>query len=620
MLRLTLLGTARSSIRAISTTMVSYNFLCLLALVPSNCSLGTQSRLEQCVVDLHLTDPRDDKKRIEDTKGGLLEDAYSWILSNKEFLDWRYDVGHNLLWVKGDPGKGKTMLLCGIIDQLTRHALNPCQKPVYFFCQATDSRLNSAVGVLRGLLFLLAVQHPEVIPYIRSKYEEGGKSAYEDANAWWVLSGIFAEMVNDSRLEEKIIVIDALDECTTDQERLLEFISRLSTSSRGKWVVSSRNWPSIERSLYSVPNTSRLSLELNASSVSASVHYYIEQNIEGLAKVRLYDEWALEEIRRHLHAESNDTFLWVALVFRELHKPGVLSHRVPNLLRRFPSGLDALYTRMIDEIFFLTDPDPFTDILSTISLAFRPISLEELASLVPILGTTENNADFLAKAIEHCGSFLTVRDRTIYFIHQSAQDFLLFQGSSRLFPSRIDGGHRRIFLRSLECLRNTLRYDMYNLGSPGVTVDKIAPPDPDPLSPILYPCSHWFDHLQFLLNIQSDDLDTLSEDVKELHAFLKTNFLFWLEALILADHLEDADRAVMIFRKLENKVVSAIVYPYTKCFTFAYIHSGISYTFDRLPLTRSPGTQQCCYRVKTSTIAIFAEQCQCKRSNFEHPL
>jgi hypothetical protein len=34
------------------------------------------SQLMHCKRDLHLTDPRDDKKRIEDTKGGLLKESY----------------------------------------------------------------------------------------------------------------------------------------------------------------------------------------------------------------------------------------------------------------------------------------------------------------------------------------------------------------------------------------------------------------------------------------------------------------------------------------------------------------------------------------------------------------
>ena len=71
-------------------------------------------------MDLRATDPRDDKARIEQTKGGLLKDSYRWILRNADFQRWRHgdDQQSRLLWIKGDPGKGKTMLLCGIIDEL----------------------------------------------------------------------------------------------------------------------------------------------------------------------------------------------------------------------------------------------------------------------------------------------------------------------------------------------------------------------------------------------------------------------------------------------------------------------------------------------------------------------
>jgi hypothetical protein len=33
-------------------------------------------KLNKCLQDLRFTDPRDDKKRIEDIKGGLLKDSY----------------------------------------------------------------------------------------------------------------------------------------------------------------------------------------------------------------------------------------------------------------------------------------------------------------------------------------------------------------------------------------------------------------------------------------------------------------------------------------------------------------------------------------------------------------
>jgi hypothetical protein len=63
------------------------------------------------MAELCRTDPRDDKDRIEQDKGGLLHDAYCWVLNNPEFRQWRENSHNHLLWIHGDPGNGKTMLL-----------------------------------------------------------------------------------------------------------------------------------------------------------------------------------------------------------------------------------------------------------------------------------------------------------------------------------------------------------------------------------------------------------------------------------------------------------------------------------------------------------------------------
>jgi hypothetical protein len=42
-------------------------------------------KLNTYIKDLHLTDPYNNKKRIKETKGGLLEDSYHWILKNPDF-------------------------------------------------------------------------------------------------------------------------------------------------------------------------------------------------------------------------------------------------------------------------------------------------------------------------------------------------------------------------------------------------------------------------------------------------------------------------------------------------------------------------------------------------------
>jgi protocatechuate 3,4-dioxygenase beta subunit len=70
-----------------------------------------------------------------------------------------------LLWIKGDPGKGKTMLLCGIINKLN-NSITQRALLSYSFCQATDSRsvptviaTGSLKDEVRGF-FLIFGMHP----------------------------------------------------------------------------------------------------------------------------------------------------------------------------------------------------------------------------------------------------------------------------------------------------------------------------------------------------------------------------------------------------------------------------------------------------------------------------
>ncbi|CAK7237405.1 hypothetical protein SEUCBS140593_009949 [Sporothrix eucalyptigena] len=180
-----------------------------------------------CLNDLRLSDPCDDKTRIQETKGGLLQGAYRWILENDSFRQWRNEPQGRVLWIRGDPGKGKTMLLCGIIDEL---GPNTCLS--YFFCQATNEQLNHATAVLRGLIYMLIQKRPTLISYVREKYDHAGKRLFEEINAWQALCKILTDMLADKQAANTILLVDALDECTSGLPELLQFICRPSGA---KW-------------------------------------------------------------------------------------------------------------------------------------------------------------------------------------------------------------------------------------------------------------------------------------------------------------------------------------------------------------------------------------------------
>ncbi|KAI9786212.1 MAG: hypothetical protein M1839_007622 [Geoglossum umbratile] len=502
---------------------------------------------KKCFQHLHLTDPRDDKARIEQTKGGLLQDSYGWILENADFQQWRDDHQSRLLWIKGDPGKGKTMLLCGIVDELKKLTTETGLLS-YFFCQGTDSRINNATAVLRGLIYLLVDQQPSLISHVRKKYDHAGKSLFEGANAWVALSEIFTNILQDQSLKSTYLVIDALDECVTDLPQLLDLIiQQSSVSSHIKWIVSSRNWPNIEERLETAGQKVRLSLELNPESISTAVGIYIRHKVRQLAQLKKYNNETEIAIRDYLSLNANGTFLWVALVCQNLE--GVPGWKARSKLNTIPPGLDSLYERMIQQIYDSDDVDLCKQILAFVTIARRPITLKELVSFVEMLEDISDDPESLGEIIGLCGSFLTLREYTVYFVHQSARDFLLEKASDTIFPSGIEEVKYTTFSKSLEVMSRTLRRDMYGLRAPGYPIDKVERPNPDPLTSVGYSCVYWVDHLCECDSSKSVKHGIDLQDGGTVNEFLRKKYLYWLEALSLLGSMSDG---VVSMIKLES--------------------------------------------------------------------
>ncbi|KAK2052002.1 NACHT-domain-containing protein [Colletotrichum caudatum] len=442
--------------------------------------IGVKDRSEQdtrFLADLRSTDPRDDKRRIERTKGGLLRDSYRWILGHDDFRRWRGDDQSRLLWIKGDPGKGKTMLLCGIIDELEKLPAGT-RTLSYFFCQATDARLNNATAVLRGLIYQLLDQEPSLIGRVRKKYDHAGTKLFEDANSWDALSKMLISILEEPSLQDTYLVIDALDECGADLDQLLHLIVQLSSSSRTRLIVSSRNWP-----------------KLNQDSISAAVSKYIAYKVDQLDRSKKYDGATRDAVQQHLTSNANDTFLWVALVCQELADPTVRKWETSAKLQTFSPGLHSLCARMIDYVLISKYADLCRQVLSVVSIVYRPLSVAELSSLVKPMEVFANDAVSLKEIIGICGSLLTLREGVVSFVHKSAKDFLLKYESERIYPHGITQENWTVASRSIQVMSKTLRRDIYSLRAPGFPIDRVKPPDPDPLAPARYSCVYWVNHL-----------------------------------------------------------------------------------------------------------------------------
>jgi hypothetical protein len=491
-------------------------------------------------------------RRLEDTKGGLLDDAFRWVLDNSEFQKWHSHPQSQLLWIKGDPGKGKTMLLIGIIKELLQEVQSQQLESIaYFFCQATDPKLNNATNILRGLIYMLIEQQPNLISHLRRRYDSE-ESFFESGNLFYSLSAVFEDLVQHSTNRTIYLLVDALDECEVELPQLLGLITKTKSVSSVsiKWLVSSRNRADIEQLLECDNEEDKLSLELNAHHVSDAVAIYIKHKVSRLVSLR-HDNILLENIKEQLLQKSDGTFLWVALVIEDL-KPLSGPRVMLEVLEGIPKGLTSLYNRMIGQIEELEDRDLCLLLLSLITLAFRPLHIQELCRLT---GLKEQNYGLahLRNVMDRCGSFLNVRNDYVFLIHQSAKDHLSgVHGFATVFPAGHSRVHSRMFRRSLEVISSNLRRNIYGLSleNPGISVSQIASfrPDPDPLFDLRYSCTYWLDHF-FEIESRSTDMKEPTEGATISH-FLEKHLLHWLESLGL---IGEVRHGILALKRLAHR-------------------------------------------------------------------
>ncbi|CAH0054523.1 unnamed protein product [Clonostachys solani] len=495
----------------------------------------------KCLQDLRVLDPQVEKDSIEKKKGGLLEGSYAWIL--KPFSDFRQNDQQKLFWIKGEPGKGKTMMMCGLIDHLKNdvdHA-DPCL--TYFFCQEPEANQNNATAVLRGLIWMLASQRPSLIKHARKTYDTSGAVAFSEKNASVTLAKILTSMLQDESAEGAILAIDALDECRTNRDELLDIIVTLSSATKATWIVSSRPWKDIEGKFASVDKTT-LDLRDHDSDLSQAIEFYIEHKIQQLK--RTISQKNIDVIRPHLINNAKGTFLWVGLVCTELTKSGVANYDAVGIAREFPAELNPLYKRMMEGISALRRAKTCYQILGTICTVYRYLSISELQTLIEDLGSMTQ--DDVVHLVESCGSFLSVRGDVISLVHQSAKDFLIENATDEIFPSQIVSQHRIIFETSISVLSSILRQNIYDLEDLGLPNEQASPPHPDPLAPIKYCLLFWDEHF-----IEYQSQQSSEQAVSVLIEFLEEHLLHWLEALSLIGCVSDSVTAFQNLKAFVEK-------------------------------------------------------------------
>ena len=390
-----------------------------------------------------------------------MKGSCEWFVKSAQYTTWLSAPTSQLLWVKGPPGIGKTVMslyLSEVLTQVTQK--DESSLLLYFFCDYQDNRKNTTTAIIRGLIYQIIDREPELVKYMLRDFE-----LYKDHLGIFhpqhkdVLWRNFVDLLSRMKSAQIYCVLDGLDEC--DRTMLEWFIGKLNTlESRSqpicKTILTSRELSEQLQNMLARGLVANLDPELN-KNVESDLKNFIATSVMNLAGQMGYSDPLKARVQRALLEEADGTFLWAACAIKNLRDTP--TSEVDRALQQLPKQINGHYQRMLLQI----EPsrrEIAAQILVWVATAMRPLTLDELAA-----ATRADNIDGLSPVqvmrdrVKFCGSMLKLVGREIHFIHRTAKAYLLqltADKSSALNTFHVSPleAHRNIALTCLKYLRN----------------------------------------------------------------------------------------------------------------------------------------------------------------------
>ncbi|KAF1954893.1 hypothetical protein CC80DRAFT_448618 [Byssothecium circinans] len=390
--------------------------------------------------DLILTDPCEDKDDLKRRKGNRVRGTCEWILHAEELTTWLHagqvagtgNTATNILWLYGNPGTGKSTMSIFLAEELPKIFLSEGRTFTYFFCDSSFDKRKTATSVIRGLLLQLLQQHSSLLEYLIPKYTERGKQLFESFDALWT---ILLRVAADKTTGRKYCIIDALDECDQESQKMLltqleETFNPRNSSDRIssiRFLITSRPYPEIRECLEQFAHRDLASFQ----EAKQDIELFIDERVARLQKKKRYTEKVKNSVTKALKDKAEGTFLWVGLACVELNT--VQSNKAVKLLQELPKGLHSLYRKLLGTALELETggKDTIKRILSFVAVSLRPLSLLELSVACQLHQDEdeEERIQFMREEVASCRLIVIVQDEKVLLLHQSAKDFLVGPGA-----------------------------------------------------------------------------------------------------------------------------------------------------------------------------------------------
>ena len=316
--------------------------------------------------------------KILSPKGGSLLHA----LLNQTFVGrrdiisaierWRIATPSRLCWIKGGPGTGKSALSAYLAHYGKSVVI------ATHFCDWGNSEQRSPMQLICNIAFQLAARLPDYRSLLVHKQNIEEIVRSNDANV--LFEELLTNLLNykiDGQQEHYIILVDALDEASSDGINAIADMLKHNANRLPKWVkilITSRPEIEVETPLDNLENITTIDLD-TLNNYQDIEEYLCKQllDLPGFSKNK-------SSIIEKIYNKSEGVFLYVKSVTDEI----LNGNYAINSLDELPQGLNDFYHNSIKRRF----PDlniyktNTRRALSLIAVAHEPIKLSLVAQLM----------------------------------------------------------------------------------------------------------------------------------------------------------------------------------------------------------------------------------------------
>ncbi|KAI1408635.1 hypothetical protein F5Y13DRAFT_204622 [Hypoxylon sp. FL1857] len=357
------------------------------------------------------------KENFDGNISRALPESCKWFYQCESFRSWldaSHDA-HNVLWLTGLPGTGKSILAAKTIE----HIQTAIQCQYYFFVEGLPTK-RSAAYCLRAIAFQLATTFPALSRKLVQLHEDTQFSAVsQKPEVIWdtIFENIIFKMDFGSTLHW---IIDGLDEADTPSS-LIRHFTHMQSRTPIKLLLFSR--PLRELTSLASSHSDTFFIEpISMGHTIADIREYIRSVA---SEILPQDDPIKEYVIEQLASRAEGSFLWTKLALDSLWDNWHTKADIEKALNDVPQDMQTLYQRMID--YVRKQPQRLRDIafrvLTWAACAFRPLTITELATALE--PEFEGFVNLGETVIQICGQFVRIDTNTISLVHSTARQFLL---------------------------------------------------------------------------------------------------------------------------------------------------------------------------------------------------